>query len=145
HLLQALRILDAEGRPTLRAETGGSCSLEIRYEGLCHHSRLCFAVFFCDELRRRLFIVHTMIHSGLDLDAHPTGTIICQIPCLPLIPGNYSLDLAASSLHGMLDRVECAGTLQVAPADYFGTGELPAFRQGSFVVDAEWSISSSAE
>jgi len=54
------------------------------------------------------------------------GTVICEIPGIPLLPGNYLIDLALGDAAGDLDVIADAISFEVLPADVLGTGRLPS-------------------
>ena len=81
-------------------------------------------------------------------DARPDRVEVV-IPRLPLVPGRYSVDLSVQTAGRgkavVLDRVEHAATIDVAPADVFGTGNQVAggtFRAGIIYLDSFWEVQS---
>ena len=54
-----------------------------------------------------------------------SGVIACALDELPLLPGRYVIDLSLGDGLRELDAIDDAITLEVLPADVFGTGKLP--------------------
>jgi lipopolysaccharide transport system ATP-binding protein len=73
------------------------------------------------------------------------GTITCSIDRLPLMPGRYVLDLYFGDQHDDLDVVHEAISFDVAPADVFGTGQLPPPSAGPIFWPATWSLRNGEE
>jgi hypothetical protein len=57
-----------------------------------------------------------------------------------LIPGRYSIHAAVRHEGDAYDRVNHAATLEIIPADAFGTGRLPLPLDGPCFVHSKWSI-----
>ncbi len=74
------------------------------------------------------------------------GAVACHIPELPLLPGNYTINVfahvggdPATAAVEILDWVQDAASFEVFESDYFGTGRLPPKSHGYFVVRQSWS------
>lgn len=61
---------------------------------------------------------------------------ICDIPNVPLIPGEYKIQVGLDIMNNPADRVEDAVRLSVVKADYYGTGVVPT--RGMFLVENRW-------
>ena len=69
------------------------------------------------------------------------GVISCELPSLPMSPGNYDL-VVACELRGVLsDKLELPQFLVVTEGDFFGIGRLPKPAFGQVYLDATWSLS----
>ena len=80
----------------------------------------------------RVFSVHSAMVSGDSLpDTVSRGTMTFEFDTLPLLPGEYQVGIAISDRHHkLLDFIEQALTLQVEPADVYGTGRVPVPTDG---------------
>ncbi|MBF4486013.1 ABC transporter ATP-binding protein [Flavobacterium sp. CSZ] len=67
-----------------------------------------------------------------------SGTIICEIPNLPLVKGSYILNCFVSSIFGLEDYVENILEFEVEENDIFGTGKTINPNWGMIVVDHNW-------
>jgi lipopolysaccharide transport system ATP-binding protein len=74
-----------------------------------------------------------------------SGTISCIVNDLPLVPGVYSIDLRFGD--GLLDSdiVHDAISLEVLPADVFGTGLLPNPGMGVIYWPASFAVTDGSE
>jgi lipopolysaccharide transport system ATP-binding protein len=68
------------------------------------------------------------------------GTVICEIPEIPLLPGNYVADLSLGDVGGDLDVIQDAISFEVLPADLLGTGRLPSPASGPIFCRANWRL-----
>jgi len=87
----------------------------------------------------------------LTLNSKATGTAADDIPSsatamdvriarLPLVPGRYGFTLYFAVDGVIADWVQQAGSFDVEPGDYYGTGQLPVPGQGQFLVDHHFSF-----
>ena len=77
--------------------------------------------------------------SGAPVSIAPgRGTIACEIPLLQLLPGRYTLLIAASvpPAYEYLDHIERAASFEVLEDDVYGTGNIPQF--GEFFSRCAW-------
>ena len=65
-------------------------------------------------------------------------TAVCEIPSLPLMPGDYRLRLALRIGGVEVDAAEDAVRLTMVSADFYKTGKLP--RSGTFVLPHRWRL-----
>ena len=69
------------------------------------------------------------------------GSFSCSVAGLPLRPDTYLLNVAIlGQQHGVHDYVERAMSFEIAPADVFGTGRLPAHNQGPLIANYRWRV-----
>jgi lipopolysaccharide transport system ATP-binding protein len=69
--------------------------------------------------------------GGYHFERTASGTISCIVSDLPLVAGNYSIDLYfGDGPHHDVDIVCDAISVEVLPADVFGTGQLPSAAAG---------------
>ena len=68
------------------------------------------------------------------------GTVICEIPDIPLLPGNYLIDLYLGEGSGDFDVINDAIVFEVLPADLLNTGRLPSAASGAIFCRANWRL-----
>jgi lipopolysaccharide transport system ATP-binding protein len=69
------------------------------------------------------------------------GTIVCTLERLPLMPGRYYLDLSfGNEVIYDLDEIHEAISLDVTPADVFGSGKLPPAASGPVFWPAQFEL-----
>ena len=69
-----------------------------------------------------------------------SGSISCQLEHPPLLPGHYSVDLYLGDGAEDVDVVYDAISLEVQPADVFGTGQLPPSGSGVIYWPAKFAL-----
>ena len=76
-------------------------------------------------------------YAGGDFESAPAGefSVRIHLPRLALLPGSYRYYLFAT-IHGdVADWLLPAGSFDVEPGDFYGTGQLPGPRDGTFLVE----------
>jgi lipopolysaccharide transport system ATP-binding protein len=141
-IIQDVTILDGDGNETNQVYTGGAVTIVIHYDSPVPLPTPIFGVFVVGMNGEPLFHPQTRAQHPAILSLPERGVARCHIPCLPLMPGTYSLSFMCSTIHteGYLDFLDRARTLEVEEADFFGTGQLPPKRHGPFLVPGSWSF-----
>ena len=62
----------------------------------------------------------------------------CHLPRLPLVEGEYILDVVCKDLHTYIDAVDHAARIKVDRGDFFGTAY--AYDRPSMYVDQRWEL-----
>jgi len=68
---------------------------------------------------------------------------VCDIPSLPVIPGEYKIHVGLDIATREADWVEDAARLSVVNSDYYGTGIVPT--KGAFLLQNRWNLHSNLE
>jgi lipopolysaccharide transport system ATP-binding protein len=69
------------------------------------------------------------------------GRVSCLLPKLPLRSGKFIYNLIArESNRDVLDFIEEAGSFEVEPGDFFGTGRTIEDNQGKILFNQSWSL-----
>ena len=63
---------------------------------------------------------------------------VCEIPDLPLTPGEYRIEAALVLGDKCVDYIEDACRLKILGSDFYGTGKIPSL--GYFVHDQHWRL-----
>jgi lipopolysaccharide transport system ATP-binding protein len=63
---------------------------------------------------------------------------VCEIPNLPLVPGEYKLNVGLDIASHEVDWVDDATRLTVIKSDYYGTGVVPT--RGAFLLENRWVL-----
>ena len=134
-----ISLADALGRPTSFFRSGESGQIIIQYRSAVpqqFRSVLVGLALFSPWGEKVCDLETT--YSGDHFDViGPSGRFICNVPRLPLQPGNYSITVRVYvGEHIYLDLVQNAGQIRVEGGDFFGTGRLPD--SGTFLVDHSW-------
>jgi lipopolysaccharide transport system ATP-binding protein len=106
-------------------------------------SRFYVCLGFDNLLGQRIFTANSLFQPNC-LKGKRSGTqsIVCEIPSLPFLPGEYSVKVVLGIDNAPADWVEDASRFTVIEADYYGTGELPG--NGLFVLKHQWYLDKNA-
>ena len=63
---------------------------------------------------------------------------VCEIPSLPLVPGQYKVHVGLDIAGHEVDWVEDATRLTVIKSDYYGTGIMPT--KGIMLLKNRWKL-----
>ena len=114
-----IRVSYAADRP-LRPVLGAVVKTSYGASVFCASDRFCDQLIRCNPLAR--------------------GTVVCTIERLPLMPGNYTIDLYLGDANGDFDVIYEATSFEVLAADVTGSGRLPPSTLGPLYCDANWHL-----
>lgn len=137
-ILTRLEILNGDGTPFQGSLTLGE-RLKFRISAHLEKPTAYFGVAlrFDDHLGQRVLILSSEYQpSWTEEEQVGDQTVVCDIPSLTLVPGDYRLEVLFDIGPSCVDHVEDAARITVLPADYYGTGKLP--RNGTFVLKHHW-------
>jgi lipopolysaccharide transport system ATP-binding protein len=125
---------------------GAPLAVRVEFSSESEPIRPVLGVVIVDHHGSPIFGVNNRFISGYHFDKSVSnGTITCRFETLPLMPGRYVLDLYFGHQHHDLDVVHEAVSFEVAPADVFGTGQLPPASVGPIYWPATWSLQNGKE
>lgn len=119
-------------------QVGAPLKIETSFRLQNFTRTLCICLIFENNLGQRI-IQLTSIYQGKPPAEYDAGehTLVCDIPSLPLLPGEYKIWVFVDIDGINVDRVEDAVRIQVVESDYYGNGQLPEY--GHVVVPHTWS------
>ncbi len=129
------------GSENLTPQTGSDADFVISYSGSSDEplSRMHVAIGVVDSYGVRVFACTTSMTSLRDFrDVPANGQIICRIKNLPLIPGEYWVDILLKDDHGLVDSIDKASNFEVIDGGKTGFAVIPTRRWGNVVVTHEW-------
>jgi hypothetical protein len=96
---------------------------------------------FNNTAGQRVFTAHTLFEPNRE-QAAVSGpqVLVCEIPSLTLIPGDYVLRVWLDIGNTEADLIDSAAQIRVLESDFYGNGKLPS--DGMFVLDHSWALSS---
>jgi lipopolysaccharide transport system ATP-binding protein len=106
---------------------------------------ICVGLIFEAHNGQRVFGVRSALADRHHFLPAGVTTVSCEIPCLPLIPGRYSIHSVIRDEEDVFDQVNQATALEITPADVFGTGRPPLASDGACFVHSNWSIGQSVD
>jgi homopolymeric O-antigen transport system ATP-binding protein len=138
-IMQTVTLKNDHGQSTTSFPMGASVFIEVEFDAPSPLSPVLGVVVKTDT-GASIFGIDNRIVKGFQFDKVDHGRIVCQLDRLPLMPGQYSVDLYFGDQHSSLDWVEDAVSFSVVSANVFGTGRLPPRHCGSFVWPAKWRL-----
>jgi lipopolysaccharide transport system ATP-binding protein len=144
---EEFRLLDAHGRPAAGMVTGEDCYLCLRLStppaaaGMT--SPLDVAVSVRDFQGRKLTEVATHFTNSSPKTVAEAREVCCLVPRVPLLAGQYRIDLWCGTMGETQDWILDAAMLRVEEGNYFRNYEdarLPtAERQGDIMIPQVWN------
>jgi lipopolysaccharide transport system ATP-binding protein len=82
-------------------------------------------------------------HSAYEPDREHAASVgeqvfTCEIPMLPLVPGEYKIGVGIDISGNEVDWVDDASRITVLKSDYYGTGVVPT--RGQFLLENRWRL-----
>ncbi|RXZ34073.1 ABC transporter ATP-binding protein [Oxalobacteraceae bacterium CAVE-383] len=133
--ISGLRVTDDENRPP---STGRSATIGFTFSSESPLQGVIIARFAIRDSMDKVLALLTnestneeLIYDGL------TGSAVCKIPKLPLMPGEYAADVSLWCNGYLQDKVNRAIAFTVMPGDYEATGK--GHQVGVFHLDQSWN------
>lgn len=137
-MLTSLELYDEQGNPfSGRLRIGAPLKIYVSFRLESPTPNLDVTLMFENSLGQRIL----QISSSYQTDP-PSGqgggdqTFVCDIPSLPLLPGEYRISVYIDIDGINVDRVEDAMRATVVESDYYGNGKLP--RHGHLALKHHW-------
>jgi lipopolysaccharide transport system ATP-binding protein len=138
-IMQNVSLKNADDYPSRSFSMGASIFIEVEFDAPSQLSPV-LGIVVKTDMGASVFGVDNRIVNGFQFHKVKRGMIICQLDKLPLMPGQYSIDLYFGDQHSSLDWVEDAVSFSITSADVFGTGRLPPRHCGAFFWPAKWRV-----
>jgi lipopolysaccharide transport system ATP-binding protein len=121
---------DSKGVELAIITTGMDVRLVFEYEAKKSLSNVVIRIKILNSKGETISILNNF-HCGLPFDnIEPNGSIICEIPKIPLVKGEYFLDVKCLVNMDIVDDLENIGILNIENGDFFGTGKIPNLNNG---------------
>jgi hypothetical protein len=146
-LLQAARMVDAQGCPVSSARTGDSLRVDVRLEGFDRYPSAVVGLTVRSVFDQKICHFNSAMSGGFGAaPRHPRDLARLEIPELPLMAGAYSLDLLVFEPGvRLIDRVDGALHFDVIESDLYGNGYRGEAREGLIVVRGECALAGAEE
>jgi lipopolysaccharide transport system ATP-binding protein len=138
--LKQLKLFDRENRPLGgRIAAGDGLRAQIYVELEKPIASVDAELAFFTLNGERVCTAHSAYEPGWSKEKH-SGLLVfsCDIPSLPLIPGDYKLHVGLDFALQEADCVEDATRLTVVQSDFYGTGVLPT--KGMSLLENHWTV-----
>ncbi len=139
-LLKLLELFNGDGT-TLSGglRIGSSLKACIHFELDIPTAKLGIGLGFDTLQGQRIFTAHTVFQPDWKNEGR-TGPqkAICEIPSLPLVPGEYKVKVSIDFGDSPVDEIEDATRLSVLESDFYATGQMPW--NGFVVLKHRWHL-----
>jgi lipopolysaccharide transport system ATP-binding protein len=131
---------DSAGVPLQYVRSGQDLVIRIHYKTQDRHSipDVLISIALLTSTGNKLTVLTNEI-AGVPFDPLPSeGEIICRIPAIPLLPGQYFIDIWGGIKRICADHVRRAALLHISKGDFFGSTILPNERHGHLLIRNTW-------
>ena len=144
--IQELWLSNGSGAPIRSVESGAEVTFNLRYASQLGEAlqNVNLGLHFYDLFGQKLFTAATRLVGQQFTNIRDKGVLSCQIPCLPLIAGTYTIKITAFVNNLLSDAIESAFHLEVIESDFLGGGVAMTRRKhGAILVQHYWKYSDS--
>ncbi len=144
-ILQKLEMFTDGDQPALRAVQIGA-RLLLRFH--LHSGRsipsFTMAIGINNAMSQRVLTLHTVFSPSVGHELSSGDSILeCEVPSLPLMPGQFNVSLFIDNGGIRLDAIPDAFMLHVLDSDFYGSGRTPF--SGIFVAPHNWRLTSASD
>jgi lipopolysaccharide transport system ATP-binding protein len=145
---EELSLLDAAGRPCAYAVTGEDCYVRLLLAtpgtDTALASPLDVTIALCDSQGYKLTELTTWFTNASPRTTAEARELYCHVPHLPLLAGEYRINLWCGAGEDTQDRIVDAAILRVEPGNYFRNYENActprADKQGCIMIPQRWHV-----
>jgi lipopolysaccharide transport system ATP-binding protein len=130
--------VNPDNYPDRPVACGGSVVIDLDYVTQRPLSQPVFYVGVSDAYGSELIHLNTVMKSFHKPVPQGGGRVRCSIPRLHLVPGEYTINVAALDSSVMLDHVKNVAKLSVVVGDFFQSGHMINAGLGLFLLDHSW-------
>jgi len=144
--LLSIDVLTRHGQPTETCICGQDLSLRIVVRTHKRVATARFVIGIDSTLGVRIGVLDSALQGSMFSLQQSTTTVICRVPNLPLVPGEYSLWVRV--VGGDTPLVHCSNALRlrVESGDFFGSGRMGSDAWiGSVLFPHTWTIETAAD
>jgi lipopolysaccharide transport system ATP-binding protein len=133
-------LLDPSGRAFSSVGCGEAVEFRLHYTAPTEIANPSFGIIVSSAMGTPLFFLQTRAQLGLTERAPRSGSVVCRLDEMPLVPGDYLLTFGSMTGDRQLDLLEHAASFTVEPRDFFNSGNLPPASNGPVLVRATWDL-----
>ena len=139
-MLKRLELFEGNGRPLGSGlPTGAPLKAVIHFDLDTPCTSFDASIAFDTPGGQRICTAHSAYEPNrMHAERMGEQVFVCDIPSLPLIPGEYRVYVGLDITNTEVDCVEDATRLTVLKGDYYGTGIIP--ERGTFLIDNRWTL-----
>ena len=140
-VMQRVSLLSDTGSPVSSVRMGSSLSVEVDFVCQEYPVRPNLEVSVKNSFGVTVFHASNRVITQYQFQqSMDHGSIVCNLPDLPLVAGIYTIDLFFGEEYQNLDTVYDAISFEVTPADVFGSGQIPTANEGTIFWPATWTV-----
>ena len=139
-IIQKVELLNSRGERTTSLQTTEGCTFVIHYKHTEPIKDPDFALRFESSTGVKVFRLHSVVQTGAWSDLPASGTVVCRVPTMPLMPGHFYITPFCRSRGRKIDWIHRALELHMVEADVHGTGRIQRARQLLVHVHADWEV-----
>lgn len=133
--------IHSDEQETSLIRCGGSLLMSATVVNKTNQSGMKIGFTFKDKTGMKVVVFHTHFYPDVELPDEATFQVNCAVPCLPLVPGKYQVDVSFTDKNdGLLARFQSVQQIEVIFDDYLKTGLLPQKKNGVFVAPCDWQV-----
>lgn len=130
--------LNNKMEPVVVLETGMDVNMRVSYKTSESNPNPVVNILISNSYHQVIGNLLTRIaHNGV-LRLQRDGSIVCNIPKLPFLPGRYSIDILLKYDHDVTDHIEGLTIMEVEKGDFYGTGKVQDAMKDGMLVDHNW-------
>jgi len=139
-LLKRLELFNGDGKPLCgNIQIGGTLNARVSFRLENPSAAFDIILGIDNHLGQRVFTASSEFQPGRSEQVRRDDqTMICEIPNLLLVPGEYKIKVVLNLNGRAADWVENATRIKVVESDYYKSGKVP--RTGLIVLDQHWSL-----
>lgn len=139
-LLRRLELFDGEGRPVNgELQAGSPLRAVLHFDLDAPYTSFDGCIGFDSPTGQRICTAHSA-YEPTRIHEQRTGEqiFVCDIPNLPLLPGDYKIHVSLDAANNPIDYIDDATRLTIIRSDFYGTGVIPT--KGTFLLDNRWAL-----
>jgi lipopolysaccharide transport system ATP-binding protein len=137
-IVNNMQLLNANMEPLVFVESGMNLNIKIDYQCLEKGVNPVVNIKIKNSLQQEIVNLLSRVSYNGILKLQPNGSIICNIPKLPLMQGNYDVDIMLKYDFDLTDSIEDVMSIQVEKGDFYGTGKIVESMRDGILVEHNW-------
>lgn len=139
-IFRNIEFRNSEGQKLSTLTSGEDTSIFLDYVSKDHQAMRDVRIAYIITKRgENITLLDTRLSRNLD-EVPAEGRIICNIPRLPLMPGQYSIQVRAYVKGGIVNGVMEAAEFHIKEGCFFNSGLMPEGRFAKVLVDHSWQL-----
>lgn len=133
-----IKIIDSDENEKSGVCLGENVIFKIEFKRQGSVRNIIFRLQFVDK-RGNIITTLNNFHSGNVFETLEQNYVFCKIPKMPLIDGEYTVNLLCGVDKILSDSIENAFKLNVIEGDFYKTGKIPNVKEG-ILIEHSWLL-----